>query len=569
MAMAFGVCFAGVNLLKGNFTDLNRSIIQISVLAEIIIFSAGLANQQKTIEEEKGLALTQKRLEDLKTKLYTNFTHELRTPLTIINGFSEEISNYQDHNIAKKAKFIHKNGHRMLNLVNQILMLRKLESGTFEVKRKPGDIAIFLGYVTESFQSLAASKHLQLIYLADPNRISTLFDEEHLEQILSNLLSNAIKFTPERGKITVALSISNEDQLIIKVTDSGPGIPIDQEDKIFDHFFQADNQSKNTRQSSGIGLTIVKELVQQMEGTIEAKNVPGKGAQFIIKLPLTPISENLADDKEYSISSPPPILIEPDSEKSPTSSNLPILLLIEDNPDVVYYLQTVLESLYTIHVAKNGQAGLDKAKQLIPDVIISDLMMPIMDGYQLCEQLKSNPDTCQIPVVMLTARPTVEDRIKAFNVGVDAYLSKPFNRWELITRLVQLREARNRLQDQHINIGLPTLEKIKSKTETETPFLKKLKTIIEANYQDENFDVNELTTKMAMSRANLYRKVKSTTQHTPSEWIKYTRLHKAKTLLETTDQSIQEIAFEVGYKDHSHFTRLYSQAFGTLPKDSR
>lgn len=575
LCMSIGVYISAVNLINGNFTPMNLFYIQLGVLAEIGFFSAGLANQQKVLDEERSKAIRQKELEDFRIRMYTNITHELRNPLTIINGFSNELAQVQHLEIADKAARIHRNGQKMLSTVNKILLLRKMESGAFLSKKETGDLAYFVRHIVDSYESLADIKSIQILYKCTPKQIFMLFNEEHIQQILTNLLSNAIKFTPEGGKVSVNLHwLEKTAEIVLQVKDTGVGIPADQLEKIFERFYQLSNQHISNQQGSGIGLTIVKELIEKhLEGTIQVESELGFGTQFMIVLPyIKPPNEVIAEQTSFKklILSEPELKKKVESAEIPTpASDLPLILIVEDNPDLTQYLKVTLQVNYQIILASDGAQGFDQAVQHLPDIIISDLVMPKMDGHELCMKIKSTPTTNHIPVILLTGRDDVEDRIKGSNAGAEAHISKPFVKSELFSRINQLRTNQIRLQNKYSNSGLPLLKKAAADNQEDQTFIEQINEIIENHYKNEDFDVGRLIELVPYSKSNLYRRIKNIINQTPHELIKNYRLTQAKELLEHTKLTIQEVAFQVGYKDHSHFTRLYQKAFGKLPKDSR
>lgn len=510
-----------------------------------------------------------KELNEWKSDFYTNITHEFRTPLAVISGIANEIEGHE-----KEKTLIQRNSRRLLELINQILSLRKLESKQMELHPIPGDIARFLNYLTESFQSLARRKHLRLVYYADPKSIPMAFDEERMRQLVANLISNAIKFTPKYGKVEVGLSLVQDGrQIRLNVRDSGVGIPADQLEHIFDRFHQAENQ-QNAGEGAGIGLALVKELVNLMQGHIEVESQPGQGTAFGIVLPrvAAELPEETSNSKEHDeldtaaffpTSAPGKHIPGDANEKTTPSTADNYILLVEDNQDVVYYLQTILQDQYRIRLAHNGREGLERAFEEIPDIVISDVMMPEMDGFAFCATLKKDERTSHIPVILLTAKATQEERLEGLKTGADAYLAKPFDKGELLIRIEKLLELRKEMQLRF------RIKDARQRPEYQDAFLRKLQQVVEKNLGDENFGTPQLCRAMAMSRTQLHRKIKALLDIPTARFIQLTRLHRARRLILTTDKNIGEISYETGFKDPSYFTKLYAAEFGEKPSETR
>lgn len=537
------------------------------------------------LRRKLALAETQqlKEMDALKNRLYTNITHEFRTPLTIISGLTAEIEGHE-----KAKRLIQRNSRQLLELVNQILSLQKLEMKEMELRPTSGDIARFLNYLTESFQSLAQRKHLRLIYYAEPESIPMAFDEEKMQQLVANLISNAIKFTPEYGKVEVGLSLMNNGQQIqLKVRDSGVGIPVDQLTHIFDRFHQADNEQTQAGEGTGIGLALVKELVNLMEGQIEVKSQFSKtplsdptrqGSTFTVLLPRLKVKvenvsietlKNSINDAPHAPALPFPaaVLDDPTSvafnqgRQASTGNNY--ILLVEDNQDIVYYLQTILQDHYHIELAYNGREGLEKAFEQIPDIVISDVMMPEMDGLAFCAALKEDQRTSHIPVILLTAKASQKERLEGLKTGADAYLAKPFDKEELFIRIEKLLDLRKEMQlrfHKKDNQRLPDYQ---------DAFLLKLQQVVEKNLSDEEFGTPQLCRAMAMSRTQLHRKIKALLDIPTARFIQLTRLRRARELILSTDKTIGEISFETGFKNPSYFTKLYMAEFEEKPSETR
>lgn len=514
-----------------------------------------LAERNKQLQE----------LDELKSRFFTNIAHELRTPLTIISGMANQMQENPEQWSDKGLKMILRNSDSLLNLVNQILDLRKLESGNLQLQLVQGDIIQYLNYIIESFQSLAESKDIQLHFLADEAKLLMDYDPEKFMRIVSNLLSNAIKYTPGGGNVYVQIS-QNDDQLQIKVKDTGIGIPADKLPNIFDRFYQVDDSATRQGEGTGIGLALTKELVKLMAGDIQVQSVPERGSTFTVTLPIRQEAQLEMEIVTEAQSFAPPTLERSDviSHLEVSDSELPSLLIVEDNPDVVEYLRVCLEGLYHLEVANDGQTGIDKALEMVPDIIISDVMMPEKDGFELCQTLKTDERTSHIPIILLTAKADDESRISGLQRGADAYLPKPFNKQELIIRLEKLLELRKLLQERYGGMDFVTKN---STTPQEDEFILKVRKAVEDNLDDEDFGVMQLCRAVNLSRAQLHNKIKALTGRSTSNYIRTIRLHHARELLHNPNLNISQVAYEVGFRDPKYFSKTFAEEFGKLPNE--
>ncbi len=487
-----------------------------------------------------------------------------------------------------------------------MLDLSKLEDRSFKLNLRHGDIVPFLRYVTESFQSLANSRNLSLRFFTTLENLEMDFDPEQVQQVVSNLLSNALKFTPSSGEVRVGVMnegrgmigtagsslIPHSSSLIITVSDTGIGIPEADLPHVFDRFYQVDGSSTRAGEGTGIGLAHALELVKLMGGEIRVESELGAGTTFTVVLPVrkkamidllglppTPSRGGggslppTSTESGGNVWSPPP---------SEGVGGRHQILLIEDNPDVVTYLRTILQDSYEISIAYNGRIGIEKALELIPDLIISDVMMPEMDGYQLLDALKHDDRTSHIPIILLTAKADASSKIAGLRRGADAYLSKPFQKAELLATLEMMLENKRRLAAhfskkydfaQHLaksgdgeKTGLPPDAEA---VLVEDAFLQKLRQIVEANYADEAFALPQLCNTLSMSRSQLFRKLKALTDVSPSDFIRNYRMAQAKLLLETTQLAVKEVAWQVGFKELSHFSKTFLETYGMSPSAVR
>jgi len=511
---------------------------------------------------EKAEARRLKELDALKSRLYTNITHEFRTPLTVIMGMTNNIDGH-----AEERKLIQRNSKNLFRLINQLLDLSKLDSGTLKMDKIQGDIVQYLQYLTESFYSMADEKQIRLTFYPEIKELVMDYDETKIQHIVYNLLTNAIKFTKEEGKIILhiqQIEKNNTNWLQLKVSDTGIGISKENLPKIFDRFFQGDGSSTRKEEGTGIGLALTKELVEMMGGRIVAESELGKGSDFMVLLPIkkekdTNKKEQSDRDLDVNLNlAPKP------STKGLTNAldmnifsrnvETPSLLIIEDNRDVVTY----------------RQEGIDKALAIIPDIIISDVMMPEKDGYEVCVILKNDQRTSHIPIILLTAKATIEDRVEGLKGGADAYLTKPFDKEELFIRLEKLIAIRRTLQERYSKTNLLTTDiGAKPKLSLDDLFLQKLIKLVQPRIDDSKLSVSDLCASVNLSNTHLNRKLKALTGKTPSQFIRSIRLQKALELLQTTDQNISEIAYNVGFNDPNYFSRSFSEEFGFSPKSVR
>jgi signal transduction histidine kinase/DNA-binding response OmpR family regulator len=544
------------------FYAINGSWISLFML--LVVFH--VFSQKEELERARLNRL--KAVNEFKTRMFANIAHEFRTPLTLIGSMAELIQESpQQHR--ERAKIIQHNASKVLNLVNQMLNLAQLEAGATQVHSVQSDIVAFLQYVLNSFSGLAEYRQIKLHFLSAMPAFKMDFDPEKLEGITNNLLSNALKYTPPGGDVYLQLSLSNETpaRFVIKVKDTGIGIPADQLDAIFERFYRIEETQQHYEEGSGIGLTLVREYVKLMEGTIQVSSSYGTGSEFTVTVPVTHqgalqeeiIGHGIADVIELPDSVP--------GHLTTTDRELPVLLVVEDNPELVHYLQIILGPKFRLLVALNGKEGVELALEKMPDLILSDVMMPVMDGYELCHTLKNDFRTCHIPIVLLTARTDTSSRIKGLEKGADAYLGKPFNKRELLTCLRNLFTQREKLRIKYSSINLDSAQE--PTPGLDALFIQKVRDILEKNYMQEHFGIENLQQEMGISRVQLHRKLVALTGLSASHFIRSFRLDKAKNLLRTTSKSVSEVAYETGFNDANYFSRVFAQEVGHAPSDYR
>ncbi|NNK73139.1 MAG: response regulator [Flavobacteriaceae bacterium] len=514
-----------------------------------------------------------KEVNEFKNNLFTNITHEFRTPLTVIKGMTDSLKSKlkgQDNDeLNSSLEMIERNSDGLLHLVNEMLDLAKLESGNMELQLVQTDVIPFLKYICESFDSYAQENQIKLTVYSEIDSLIMDFDANKLTSIISNLLSNAIKFTPESGKIIVHINKIFHDEkpdLFIKVKDTGIGIEEHEISNIFSRFFQTDATTVRANEGTGIGLALTKELIDLMNGTISVKSSLGVGSDFSITIPVTnkaQISEKIEIGKILHAPIPRTATLQP-VEAAETDPDRPLILIIEDNQDVAQYLQSFLKDQYEVIHAPNGIEGIELAFEKIPDIIISDVMMPGKDGFEVCETLKTDERTDHIPIVILTAKATFEDKLKGLSHGADAYLSKPFNKKELFIRLDRLVANRKKLINKIQKEGFNSILKNRTKN-PKLQFLQKIVKLIHEDISDSNFGSEQLSKKLLISESQIYRKIKAITGKSTAVYIRSIRLKYAKDLLINTGKTVSEVAYEVGFNDPSWFSRAFKDEFGFSP----
>jgi len=537
-----------------------------------------------------------KELDQVKSRFFANISHEFRTPLTLIMGpleqmLTEEEEKEQDRK--ERVKLMLRNSQRLLNLINQLLDLSKLDSGKMKLQAVRQNIISFLKGLTESFHFLAAQNKLDLTFHPEEEDITLYFDAEKLEKVICNLLSNAIKFTPAGGKITIKVKTNPTPAgnfpsgcAVILVADTGIGIPQEQLQYIFDRFYQAGIPGEHKQKGSGIGLALTKELVTLHHGEIEVKSSDRSegersGTEFALRLPLGKVHlkpEEIVDlsgitsQQQKTCEVPQLYAVEKEEEERDVKEKeielemqeKEIILVVEDSRDVRKYIRGPLEKLYTVLEAVNGREGIEKAKEIIPDLIISDIMMPEADGYELCSVLKQDVLTSHIPIVLLTAKASEENVVQGLETGADDYITKPFNTKILMARIRNLIDLRCQLQQKMKRQMMLQPAEI-SVSSIDEEFIKELQVAIEKNLADPEFTVEELGKKLYMSRASLYRKIQALTGESPNHFIRNYRLKRAAQLLKENFGNVTEVAFEVGFSSSAYFTKCFKEQFQQLP----
>ena len=534
-----------------------------------------LSRQKKKLEEQRDQLISlSKQLEEAthaKLVFFTNVSHDFRTPLTLVADPVEQL--LEDKALTPRQqsllKVVHKNVHILLRLVNQILDFRKYENDKLELVRANMNLRVQLQEWSHSFQTLALKKHIHFVLEVNDDRADYLMavDAEKMERVYFNLLSNAFKFTPENGTITVTLSTLTKEEggryARLVVADTGSGISVQHIRHIFDRFYQIDVNHAG----SGIGLALAKAFVELHGGEITVDSVEGKGTVFTVDIPMTVVEEPSADlVQEPRITQQTVVeeLEDMETEEQIPDENKECILIIDDNADVRDYVKSLLKEEYTVIEAPDGRAGLKKAMKYVPDAIICDVMMPVMDGLECCRKLKTELHTSHIPVMLLTACSLDEQRIQGFECGADSYISKPFNSKLLLVRLRNLMDNHKRLKQ---FFGDKTTLSKEPVSDVDKGFVDRFRELIEENLADSELSVEDLGSKMGLSRVQLYRKIKALTNYSPNELVRIARLKKAASLLASSEKTISEITYEVGFTSPSYFTKCYKDYFGESPTD--
>ncbi len=518
-------------------------------------------------------------MDELKTKLYSNISHELRTPLTLILGPLEQILSSEEKNKAtnRQIKLMRKNANSILTLVNQMLDLSKIDAKSLKLELSEADIIKFIKVLFAGFASLAEQKNISFHRYLPPDKKIRFFDASKLEKIINNLISNAIKFTQEGGQIFCFASFPGQNILELIVQDTGKGIPSNELGKIFDRFHQVTGDNTISNVGTGIGLSLTKELVELLHGKINVESVVGEGTKFKIQIPLG--KEHLKKD-EYMIvpagdSAMPVAEIDEDLKQKQElcennlknkGENMPHVLVVDDHPEISDFIKENLVNCYSVDTAENGVMGFNKAVENIPDLIISDLMMPEMDGIEMSRKLKSDERTSHIPIIILSARSKVEERLEGLETGADAFLAKPFSMKELTIRIRKLIEQRNKLRERFTkNLSLEPRDI--SVSSADEKFIHRAMEIIEDNISNSEFEVRQFQEEMLMSRMQLFRKIKAITNQTPGEFIRTIRLKRAARLMDQNFGNIAQITYEVGFNNPSYFAKCFKELFGQLPSE--
>lgn len=565
------------------------SLYAIALLSIFFASSRFYLNRQRLrqkliLESEHAEKLEE--IAKMKSDFFANISHEFRTPLTLILGPAENIENKISTNPIKDAGIISRNARRLLQLVNQLLDLAKLDAGKLKLEASPGNIISFIKGIALSFESLSESKDVMLKIKSDKEFIEVYIDKEKMFKVFSNLLSNAFKFTPERGNVQITINETSNNTAEIRIRNTGVAIPQKEIPKLFDRFYQVDSSQTKEYEGTGIGLALVKELIELHRGSISVKSDEGEASkkdsawtEFAITLPLG--RDHLRDDeilplekeivqKEIPVDEAgfvsPKSLVETETIQDETKTTI---LVVEDNYDMREYIKESLSDVYLVVEAVNGEQGVRIAENIIPDLIISDLMMPKMDGNALTKLLKNDEKTSHIPIIMLTAKSSQENKIEGLQIGADDYLTKPFDLKELRVRVENLINIRRKLQEKFSKGEFLAISKDKKLKSIDEKFLAKVLEVIERHISEEDFSIEECSSEVGLSRTHFHKKLKALVGKSPSQYVRTVRLYRAKQLLEGAVGNISDIAYSVGFSSLSYFSRCFKEEFGHTPTDNQ
>ncbi len=549
-------------------------------------------NNEISKQRDKLIEVSQKLEEATQAKLrfFTNISHEFRTPLTLIIGPLEDLIRSGEFSelFQKQFNLMHRNSLRLLRMINQLMDFRKLENEKMKLQAREYNVVAFLKEIHESFVEHASKKNIDFQIHSKEEKILLWFDWDKLDKVIFNLLANAFKFTSEGGQIIIEIkkvkpvvkSISDEE-VLIQIKDTGRGISKEHLSRIFDRFYQV--EKSQDFQGTGLGLSLSKGFIKLHHGKIKVESETGKGTTFFIRLPLgnlhlnkdemidsqtiqfsnlhheRPISNEIHFNPEFSEVQETEIKISEADEK-------PVILIVEDQKDVREYIKDSLGESYIIFEAENGLKGLLQVEEEEPDLIISDIMMPEMDGLEMTQKLKSELKTCHIPIILLTAKASQEQKLEGLEEGADSYIPKPFNRRHLQVRVKKLLELRKKLQETYR--GQLVIEEEEGQiSRMDRKFLNKISKIVEEHLDKEELSVEELSEMIGISRVHLYRKIKKLTSMSVSEFVRSVKLRLSLELIKNSGKSISEIAYEVGFSSPSYFAKSFKEQFGISPSE--
>ena len=551
------------------------------IILSLFLYKRSIQNRE---ELKRKLALehmeAEKQIEmnNIRLRFFTNISHEFRTSLSLIIGPAETMINEND-NFTEPQKqqisLIRHSAQRLLRLINQLLDLRKIEAGNLKLYPSPGELISFCKDLAKSFEYLAKQKHINFEVKTDRDELYAWFDADKIEKIVYNLISNAFKYTADGGKVLFNIKIIldlEHPTLCFEVSDNGIGIPENEIDKVFERFYQVDSSAKTIKGGTGIGLSLVKELVDMHEGSIKVtskysqqeKGITDSGTTFEVTIPLdireNSIEKRINDETNFAIENEN--IEKPDVELSQS----PLVLIVEDNVDLRSFVGNILKSNYRLIEAENGITGLKAAFDMNPDIIISDIMMPGMQGTELCKTLKSDERTSHIPIILLTALSSVENKIEGFELGADEYITKPFNAEILRIRIANIIENRRRIRSQFKKQVMVEPKDI-AITSIDEKFISKAIEVVERHMDDSMFDVEVFTKEMNVSRTLLHTKLKAITDLSATEFIKTLRLKRASRLLDEGQLSVSEVSVMVGFNSRNYFTKCFTEFFGVSPSE--
>jgi len=507
-------------------------------------------------------------INNMKFRFFTNVSHELRTPLTlIISPLEGMLKETTDELQSTRLQLMYRNAQRLLHLVNQLLDFRKGEMSTHQLSLSEGDIISYVHSVCNSFLLMADKKHIQFSFFSGIDTFSMAFDADKVGKIVMNLLSNAFKFTPEGGRVTVMIEhvTGTPDTLEIKIADTGIGISDVDKEHIFDRFYQADHKGVEETTGNGIGLSLVRDFVTLHEGEVKVFDNIGTGSVFVIQFPVKHVETQvqLPEETGMSVGDEEDREMKEEVREETGRKDFPLLLVVDDNEDFRIFMHYSLELQYRVKLAVNGNEAWEMMQEELPDLVISDVMMPQMDGNELCRLIKQDKRIAHIPVILLTARQNTEAKLEGLQTGADDYVTKPFNMTILVLRIRKLIElSRYHRVTQGMIDPAPSEIVI---TSLDEKLIEKAIKYVEDNMSRTELSVEELSRELGMSRVHLYKKLLQITGKTPIEFIRVIRLKRAAQLLRESQLHVSEVAFEVGFNNPKYFSRYFKDEFGVLP----
>ncbi len=554
---------------------LGYALLILGFLASIRRYEKNKERLERHLEREKLEAEKWREIDQAKNVFFTNISHEFRTPLTLIIAPLQQMLEKGSGGEKRHLSGMLRQARRLLNLVNQLLEISRISSGKISLKAVYADIIAPARGIFYSFASYAEQKDIESVFESSAESCRMWFDREKLEHILINLLSNAYKFTAPGGRVSLHIFHDRDSRqrpcLALKIRDNGPGLTEEEQRHIFDRYYRTRNT--DSIMGSGIGLALVRQLVEVHRGEIRVESTPGRGSSFCVLLPLGRDhlrEEEIVNNTEGSVPPPHP---EPEEGQIPAETlwveQAPLLLLVEDTDEVRHYIVEIFEGRYNIKTANNGRQALDMARDELPDIIVSDVMMPEMNGYELCRRLKSDSLTDHIPVILLTARATEEDKLTGLQTGADAYVAKPFNPRELRLRVQKLLEQRRLLREKFTRRFIEPPRPDKSRAADTDRFLRQATQTVMEHLKEESFNVEAFAAAMALSRMQLHRKIKALTGKSTTEFIRVVRLRQAAEMLKNKSGNVSEIAFAVGFNNLSYFVRSFHKQYGVPPSQYR
>jgi len=571
-------------LVSINYQQLNFAVI--ILFGAVLIFLLYLIRRYEINRIKLGTQLklekvetdTLRKLDHLKSQFFTNISHEFRTPLTLILGQIESVmSSGIEAREKAKLQVAKRNARRLLTLINQLLDLSKLETGNMELYVSQHNIVTFIKNLFYSFESLAATKKIRLLFESDSTYLPVVFDLDKMENVFYNLVSNAVKFSKIHGEVKISIKLNDMQSVEIQISDDGIGIPAEQISGIFDRFYQVDNSSTRNYEGTGIGLALVKELIELHKGKVTVKSIEGEGSIFTVILPVGDVKSEIKTcnslvsndigfaeintETEYfeieNASAGPEKLSIDDRE---------IVLVVEDNRDVREYIREQLEEFYHILEAENGLTGMEVAQEIVPDLIVSDLMMPKVNGFQFCKAVRNNERTSHIPIIILTAKAGFDNKIEGFEIGVDDYIIKPFSARELKVRVRNLINQRKLLRSRFKSATVIKPSEVTA-ISIDQLFLQKIIKIIEANFENQNFTPESLAESVNMSVSQLNRKLNALIEQPAGHLMRSLRLQRAADLLKKNAGTVSEICYQLDFNDPAYFSRAFKKQFGCSPSE--